>query len=205
MQPGSDPCFPHPSPACRVTLSSQINTILNPGPICCSFSWLRLFLQSLTTNPCSCSQEQWYFQRPVSVKYSPGMLLLFIAFARLEKSRMGKFPYCPSILLGHSAYESIKWAWDCSLAPRPTGTGYVTFTLLNSHAFWIRVATGIIPCRDYPWLILVPKPHLGIRKAVRVYQVKIMSRSFPISRDLPWPPAGRPLLQGWISVQAKER
>lgn len=116
---------------------------------------------------------------------------------------MGKFPCCLSILLGHSAYESIKWAWDCSLAPRPTGTGYVTFTLLNSHAFWIRVATGIIPCRDYPWLILVPKPRLGIRKAVRFYQVKIMSRSFPISRDLPWPPAG-PFFRGEFLSKLKK-
>lgn len=40
MQPGGDPCLTHPSPACRVVLSSQLNMILSLNPICCYFSWL---------------------------------------------------------------------------------------------------------------------------------------------------------------------
>lgn len=186
MQPGSNPCFPHPSPACTVILSSQLNTILNPSSLCCSFSGLKLFLLSLTTTAVDAAKSSGTSKELYSKIFTRCATAVH-CLAGVEKSRMGKFHCLLSILFGHSAYnyESIKWAWDCSLAPRPTGLEYLTFTLLNSHALWTTVATGIISCRDYPWLIPVPKPHLGIRKAALVCQVKIMSRSFPLAETCP--------------------
>lgn len=107
MQLGSNPCFPHPSPACRVTLSSQLNTILNPSPICCSFSWLRLFLVSFTTNIVDAAKSSGTptdLCNKIFTRYATAVHCL----ARVEKSRMGKFHCLLIILLGHSAYNNMR-------------------------------------------------------------------------------------------------
>lgn len=104
MQPESNPCFPHPSPACRVILSSQLNTILNPSPICCSFSWLRLFLLFLTTTIVDAAKSSGT-SKDLCSKILTRCATAIHCLARLEKSRMGKFQGLLSILLGQSAYN----------------------------------------------------------------------------------------------------
>lgn len=114
MQPSSNPCFPHPSPACKVKLSSQLNTVLNPSPICCSFSWLRLFSLSLTTtvDAAKSSGTSKDLYSKIFTRYATAVHRL----SRAEKSIMGKFQCLLSILLGHSAYSYIwhRQTWNIS-------------------------------------------------------------------------------------------
>lgn len=104
MHPGSNPRFPHPSPSCRVLLSSQLNTILNPSPICCSFSWLRLFLVFLTTATVDAAKSSGTSKDLYSKIFTKCATAVH-CLARVEKSRMGKSHCLLSILLGHRAYN----------------------------------------------------------------------------------------------------
>lgn len=162
MQPGSNPCFPHPSPSCRVTLSSQLNTILNPSPICCSFSWLRLFLLSLTTTTVDAAKSSGASKdmfNKIFTRYATAVHCL----AGVEKSRTGKFHCLLSILLGHRAYNYMsqlnepqivlwnwgKQAWNISQSH--------CWALMLSETGWPQAQSlaGIIPgsslCPNHIW------------------------------------------------------
>lgn len=83
-QPGSDPRFPHPSPACR---SPQLNTTWSSSPTCCCFFLTKLaFAASYNTSTVGAAKSSGTFKKTCTVKYSAGRPLLFIASLGLKNS-----------------------------------------------------------------------------------------------------------------------
>lgn len=84
MQPGSNPCFSHPSPACRVKLSSQLKYNIEHQSHLLYFFLTKVVFTVPYYNHCRCSREPEVLPKTCTVKYSPGMLLLFIALLGLK-------------------------------------------------------------------------------------------------------------------------